>query len=584
MAIEQDLASELLGPSGMPPGYGDASPLAAQALASLNGNQRDLAAQARATLARINPSFGGGPDQRTAALDEFDMQREQAAAGGAPPMSPASAADAWQPGTPFTNAPGFKPVPVVGGPTPAVGQGVEPAPPRAPTAGPARGGGPAGDQGTSPLDVVRAMQAESGAGTPGTSSSGSSRSVTQGVKFTPEQRQELGAGQQRFDAQVNDIADARQTQYAAQLGDMRAREVAMASQRQRQQEIEDQRQALVDKRTAGQEAALKDYQEGKPPEPFGGSWAAGLLATLGQALGAYGAGRTGTPNFAMQMVNGYLDRQQKQWEAEQLKKRFGVEAARDLTREAREQFTDAKTDRQMTERMIADAELQRLQAGERNVDKQQQIQMIRAENSKQYDQLRLQMEREAQDRVTVSTHSASTGGAPGRRTSLLDASADAVKKGLITPEEGRAVRGQGNAADAEGRSAAEQTIKGSSDALLDAASTYLPQMGASVDPKTGEWKIGTGSLVGSRVPLTTAKHAREALINTLAPDIASNRKKGNATPSDEEVDGVRKELSTLSPESFAMTINTAVKRAHAVKNQKILHSKRQVSGGDQGDE
>src|SRR5262249_39214635 len=124
-----------------------------------------------------------------------------------------------------------------------------------PSAGPV-GGGPESPA-TTPLDVIRATQAELGAGTPGTSSSGASRTTTKGTTFTPEQRTEMAESQRRFDERVSAIEDTRQAQYADQLGTMRAREVALADQRQHQADLETQRQAIVDQRTAAHQAALQ---------------------------------------------------------------------------------------------------------------------------------------------------------------------------------------------------------------------------------------------------------------------------------------------------------------------------------------
>src|SRR5262249_46732101 len=190
MALEtaQDRARQILGQDS------SLSDLAGQALSAYGNRQTDLASAARAALARLNPA-NASPDLRLARNDTGPVPQSvlDVAMGGlnggpgttnAPPVGVGGAHAA-----PTATGPTiYDQLAVLGKPRP------EGAPP--PWAGPV-GGGPESPA-TTPLDVIRATQAELGAGTPGPSSSGASRTTTKGTPFTPEQRTEMAESQRRF--------------------------------------------------------------------------------------------------------------------------------------------------------------------------------------------------------------------------------------------------------------------------------------------------------------------------------------------------------------------------------------------------
>lgn len=534
---------------------------------------------------------GGGPDLRTASASEFDVAANPALATSASPTAPPTASDVsgpWTPGTPFTNAPGFKPVPVVGGPTPPIGGGAEPkAPPAQQAQAAAALQGLVADKGpaTSPQDVVSAYQAELGRGTPGTSSS--SKTTQQGLRLDPEevaaQQRAVHEGQAAQLEGQTKVIEA-QTGLVQAAADHKAELEAQAARENDVKAAADQRaqQLRGESDQLAQAAAQKKIE---PYRLFTGEHAwAGALATIGQALGAYAATIAKTPNFAQQAYERAVD-------MDVAAQRDEAEAARGRAQNAYQKFRDAGLDAReagaalkQTLGSVYASTLQGYEGVKMTAEAQKNLGDMKAAAAQGNYKAWIELQQATRDRV--STTVSATGGTPGRKATVLDASIAAQKAGAITKDEAREVRGQGPEASesAVGRTAAEQKIKGSSDALLDATNTLLPKMGATRDPKTGEWETSAGDIIGSHVPTSTAKHARTELINMLAPDLATIRKGGSAAPSKEEIADVREELSTSSPEQFNMAINLAVKRAESVKHQKILHSKRQVSGGDEEEE
>lgn len=456
-------------------------------------------------------------------------------------------------------------------------------PPTLPAAGPpappvATGGGPptpdaaTQDEGRAINTAMRFLQPSAGAG------GGASRSVTTvaGNGLSAEslgntQRATQAAGEVTAANQEGDAARARQL--AAEATTRADAAQQEANRRQALAQAAKQRQADWD---AQWQAASKE----DPSDVFHGNVAAGILATIGQAMGAFSAAINHTDNWAARAISEAVSNNVKV----QMAKRQGLY----------QRFRDAGLDADQAQRA---AEAAGLQVAANMADRSAALaasdkakgaaNQTRADLMVKVQQLQNDNEIAEKGKVSTTVTAHAGGGGGGLSPELISKRREELvkigdTKAVEAFDKAVGLQGQGpHGADA--RTAAEQKIKGPSDALLDAANDLLPKMGARVDPSTGKWKTDVGAMAGSLVPFSTEKHAKTELINMLAPDIATIRKGGGAAPSKEEIEHVREELSTKSPEQFDMAINLAVKRAQATKHQKIFHSSRQIAGGDEAE-
>lgn len=496
-------------------------------------------------LAQNGPA-PGGPSLAGGARDAPPPVTSDVGPAGPPPAIPAALA---------STALGQ---PAIGGAAPSA----EPAPPA-----------------NSALNIIRAVQAESGQGTPGTSSSSRSTSITKGAPFGAADVQRLQARSEDYSSTVDKMAERHMQDMAEQDAASKANAVQLVKQQQEKQAVEDAKGAIVQRRTDEHEAAVRDVMEDKAPAPFGGSILASVLSAIAQGIGQYQAVKNGTgKNVVAEQIQQSLDADRKDWEANVLKKKWGVEQLSKLSTEAKSDFQAARTDREITQRMLIANEIQRIQQNTNGQEKIDKLELMKQDNNSKLEDLRVKMQQEAADKVTISQSQSGSAGTRGRPLSLLDASQKAVKGGLITPEEGRAARGQTPISDAgEGMTAAESRIKTPARNVLDTISNNGPKFGLEVDPKTGEWTQSTASAIGSRIPFTTAKHAKEALVNALAPEMVKLRTGGEGDHAARE--SAADELRGMSPEQFTLTINQLSRNAQHIMKQKIYHGKNQVPGG-----
>lgn len=391
------------------------------------------------------PSFAlppAGPDLRTA--QETFALPGASDAGGAPPAAPASLPDART----------FNPVVGFNGTKPIVGAGPMASQVTAPAAQIAAAtkalGGlaqekaplPGGTPQTGPLDVVRAVQSEMGAGTPGTSST--SRTVQQGVRLNPADvaahEAEVRSGQAaEFEGQKKVIE--AQTGMVQAAADHKAElERQAATDRANQAAADDRAGAL--RRESDQLAQAAAEKKIDPSRLFSGShiWA-GVLASVSQALGAYAAVISKTPNFAQQIVSNAVDRDVQAQREE-------ADAARGRATNAYQKFRDAGLDAReassalkLTLGQIYQSTLMGYDATKLSAEAQKNLGTMQKTAAEFNQKTWLEIQQATKDRVSTTT--SATGGTPGRRVSTMDAAVVAREKGLITPEEQRQVLRQG---------------------------------------------------------------------------------------------------------------------------------------------
>lgn len=239
-------------------------------------------------------------------------------------------------------------------------------------------------------------------GAPVTSGGQTQTNVNLGIPLTDEDRAEFSRRQSNLETTHDLTAGAIQNT----LDEAKVQQKARAEDLQRQGDAIDGRekagQALYDQRQADIQVALKDINDDKAPKPFGGNVFAGILAVIGQALGAYGASITKTRNFAADMVNSMLDRENKQWEQEQMKKRFKVSTLEKLSDSAKSELSMARNDREQTQRLMYQNTLDQLRTKQWSVEQQKALDASSDNNQQHLDDLKLESERQSRQHVTLS--------------------------------------------------------------------------------------------------------------------------------------------------------------------------------------
>lgn len=248
-------------------------------------------------------------------------------------------------------------------------------------------------------------------------------------------KQEAAAGQiQGANQPVIDAALAEQAQRQAVQDQLQADRDAKAKEKADAQALyEDSKNKVAQ--------AQKDYEADKAPAPFGGNVVSQILATIGQAMGAYGASITHTRNFASDMINQYLDAEQKRWEQNHLTLKYKVDTAKDLSAQQRADFNLAKAEHSLAQREWMNSELQTATARKGTAEAQRNLGLMLKDNQQHYeaDDERLQMA--AKDHVKITTQdTAETSRAPTPEETT--ARGEAAIKGGVSLESVEGARGQ----------------------------------------------------------------------------------------------------------------------------------------------
>lgn len=276
---------------------------------------------------------------------------------------------------------------------------------------------------------------------------------------TPGKHEEVRTLEEGVDtSDLQNAATARGEAQKGQIGAAFDPEIAAAQAEQaKAEEIQRRREAaadqaqkeklaakdLYDQSVAKVNQAQDDYQKDKAPAPFGGNVISQVLATIGQAMGAYGASITHTRNFASDMINEYLGAEQKRWEQNHLTLKYKVDSLDKLSDKQLAEFNLTKSEHQLAMDKWNNSELQAAAARKGTAMAQKNLGLMLKDSDDHVaaDLERLQMV--AKDHVKVSV-SEST---PTERAPTMDETTDrthsfvAAGGGLANAERARGQAG-----------------------------------------------------------------------------------------------------------------------------------------------
>lgn len=241
---------------------------------------------------------------------------------------------------------------------------------------------------------------------------GTETRVEQGTPYTPEDRASLAAAAM---GEAQNVAGAYGPAFDAYL----KQRDALLARSQQLQAREDAARAQAEQSRIGYSqsqdrvrAAVQAVNDDKAPQPFGGNTLAQILAVLGQALGAYGAARTGTPNFAMQLINSHLDRDLQAWKEKHLDLKFKVESEHQLSRDQFAQYQQDLAEHSQLLNQLTLNEAAQMANTTQDANARRELGTIVAGIQRRSQDSDLAMQRAARDKVTIAT-SAPITKAPG---------------------------------------------------------------------------------------------------------------------------------------------------------------------------
>lgn len=497
---------------------------------------------------------GGAPKVPPSVMDVAG-----AGSAAAPPLGPQFATP---PAGPMGNA--HSPAPPIGAPVPIL----PPAEVAGPTA-PASGGGPP-DTGSSPA-MGGFVPSPPVGGSGGHSSFQKSLTHEVTPSLSPEN---LAATQAALKDSADTQADNLKREAEVQTHQMLHAGIQASIARDEQEQAR-QRATQARDSQAKWDAEWQAASKEDPTDVWHGNMFAHVLGIIGQAMGAYGASITHTDNWAAKLISQAVDQNVKVQMAkrEGLYKRLrdagqDVEQAQNAVRVAGLDAAAREAEQFAAQQKATQAGAQAAQVG---VDLRKQQQAVVNEN---------QMAEQGKTSVTTAQSGSSGGAGGGDRDAWVTATRKKMRDaGMDTTafDKRYGVTGAGGEGD-DAQTAAELRIKTPARNVLDTIQNNGPKFGLAVDPNTGEWQQSTGSALSSKVPFSTAKHAKESLVNALAPEMVKLRTGGEGD--DKARTAAAEELRGLSPEQFTMTINQLSRNARHILSTKIYHGKNQVPGGD----
>lgn len=431
----------------------------------------------------------------------------------------------------------------------------------------ATGGGPSGPNDMALANAFVAPSAHAGGG-----ASHFQKSLTHEVtpSLSPENLQATqDALKASADVQAENIKRESDTQ--AHLAVNKSAEAAIA-----RDEAEKERQRLA-KATDAHNNAQAEWSAAMKEDPtdvWHGNTFAHVLAIIGQSLGAYGASITHTDNWAAKEIATLTEQNVRV----QMAKRQGLyQRLRDLGQDE----DQARNGVRVASLDAAQREAEQFAAHSADVKAQGQAAQVAADLGKQKQAVinDNQMAEQGKTSVTTAT-SGSSGGAGGgdRIAEMVKRRQQWVALGRDPADFDKAAGFAAGKGEDEAQTAAELRLKTPARNVLDTIQNNGPKFGLVVDPTTGEWKQSAGSALSAQVPFTTAKHAKETMVNALAPEMVKLRTGGEGD--DKARTAAAEELRALSPEQFAMTLNQLSRNARHILGTKIYHGKNQVPGND----
>lgn len=161
--------------------------------------------------------------------------------------------------------------------------------------------------------------------------------------------------------------------------------------------------------------AQKAVDDDQAPKPFGGNVFASILATIGMALGAYGASITKTRNFAADMIQQQLDRDMKGWEQKHLDLKFKVQNAHDLSRDQWQEFQSDRAEHSQLQNQVVLRALELRQNSTQKTDEQSRMGLISSAIEERAAEKDLEIQRLSRDRAQTTV---TTEREPGKGTDL----------------------------------------------------------------------------------------------------------------------------------------------------------------------
>lgn len=261
-----------------------------------------------------------------------------------------------------------------------------------------------------------------------------SRTTVGGIPQTPEDIARRG------DALGNAKADVVSAYAPAMQAAAENRIAAIAAQDRAQQAADLQQQQKATAKTtydsaiADEKSATQAVLDDQAPKPFGGNTFSLILATIGQAMGAYGAAITKTRNFAADMINQFLDRDMQAWKEKHLDLKYKAESLSKLTSQRRSDFDFEANAHARLQDQVTMRELQVAQANTQNADQQTHLGLTLASLQERYDGHEEELQRLARDhsQTTTSITEKQTGAAgpeeEAKRTRALVANGEDLDK------------------------------------------------------------------------------------------------------------------------------------------------------------
>lgn len=267
-----------------------------------------------------------------------------------------------------------------------------------------------------------------------------SRSTNEGVPYTDEDKAKLEANKNTEVAANENASLSVTNELAKQRADL-------LDQQQKQQERADTAEGR--KWAAEQHyndakgrvaTAVQAVQDDQAPKPFGGNVFSGILATIGMALGAYGASITKTRNFAADMINQMLDRDMASWKEKHLDLKYKADTEKDLTHEQWLEFKSTEAEHKQEQNALVLKQLEIRNNGTQNAEEQKRLGLVKSNIEARYNNTDLEMQRLSREHAatTVTTQQAGGGGPDLETINKREETARNAGVPLETREAGRA--------------------------------------------------------------------------------------------------------------------------------------------------
>jgi hypothetical protein len=277
-------------------------------------------------------------------------------------------------------------------------------------------------------------------------------------------------------------------------------------------------------------------------------------ASIFAGLGALGEGLGGGHNYALQNLNGEIERDMHAQEANLKNKRESIAAETNLLGQLRQEYGDqaaAQSAFRIAKLGVADEKLKEIAA--RNIPEEQKAQLSAFQAKIQENRL-AEAQKLNRKQISSTTH-----------TQYTNAAALA------------AMQGQGQA-----QSAAEARIKGPAENAIKAIDHLVenagPNSGIQRNPD-GSVHVAPKFVIWSKVPGTREYNAMQTLKDEGAAEFAKVLGGGAASEHSEE--GQKDAVGTWSAEQLSMKLNQVLGTSRNWTQKQILHGRTQVAGASE---